>query len=151
MGGHESLYLLVLLLLEQLLYHLNVTVLGIPHQNQVSCQALLHSTLGVLADPLEVGTDLDRATTADSFSTITICRHILGKLKLENWKNKEIFMYTGMLITSSVIDIRLKAWMAASCTDKVVAGCLMHFCMVVLIAGSAASMASPMFPTTFIE
>lgn len=55
------------------------------------------------------------------------------------------------LVTSSVTDMRLKAWMAASCTDKVVAGCLMHLSRVVLIAGSVASIASPMLPTTWTE
>lgn len=56
-----------------------------------------------------------------------------------------------MLVTSSVTDMRLKAWMAASCTDSVVAGCLMHFISVVLIAASAASIASPMLPTTWMK
>lgn len=62
-GGHKGLDLHVLLLLEQLLHHLHVTVLGISHQNKVSCQALLHSALGVLADPLKVRTNLNRKTT----------------------------------------------------------------------------------------
>lgn len=56
-----------------------------------------------------------------------------------------------MLVTSSVTDMRLKAWMAASCTDSVVAGCLMHFISVVLMAASAASIASPMLPTTWMK
>lgn len=60
MGGHKGLDLCVLLLINQLLHHLNVTVLGILHQNQVRCQALLYSTLGVLADPLKIRTNLDR-------------------------------------------------------------------------------------------
>lgn len=68
MGGHKGLDLHVLLLLKQLLHHLNVTVLGIPHQDQVSCQALLHSTLGVLADPLEVRASLDRKATTTCLS-----------------------------------------------------------------------------------
>lgn len=59
MGGHEGLDLCVLLLLKHLLEHLNVTVFRISHQDQVGCQALLHSALGVLADPLEVSADLD--------------------------------------------------------------------------------------------
>lgn len=59
-GGHKRLNLLILLLVQQLLHHLNVAVLRIPHQDQVSSQALLHSTLGVLADPLEVGANLHR-------------------------------------------------------------------------------------------
>lgn len=62
MGGHKGLDLHILLLLKQLLHHLNVTALGISHQNQVGCQALLHSTLGVLTDPLEIRTNLDRKT-----------------------------------------------------------------------------------------
>lgn len=58
MGGHKGLDLHVLLLPKQLLHHLDVTVLRALHQDQVSCQALLHSTLGVLADPLKVGANL---------------------------------------------------------------------------------------------
>lgn len=53
------------------------------------------------------------------------------------------------LCTSSGTVIRLKAWMAASCTDRLVAGCLMHFVSTVVIAGLAASRASPMLPTTY--
>lgn len=63
MRSHKGLDLCVLLLRDQLLHHLNVTVLGVPHQDQVSGQALLHGTLGVLADPLEVRTNLDSKTT----------------------------------------------------------------------------------------
>lgn len=70
MGGHKGLDLYVLLLLNQLLHHLNVTVLGIPHQDQVSCQALLHSTLGVLADPLKVSANLDRKKQRNFFSPL---------------------------------------------------------------------------------
>lgn len=58
MGGHKGLDLHVLLLPKQLLHHLDVAVLRALHQDQVSCQALLHSTLGVLADPLKVGANL---------------------------------------------------------------------------------------------
>lgn len=81
MGSHKGLDLHVLLLRKQLLHHLNVTVLGIPHQDQVSCQALLHSTLGVLADPLEVGASLDRKATAAYLSLYFEKLHII---KLEN-------------------------------------------------------------------
>lgn len=62
-GGNKGLDLHVLLLIQQLLHYLDVSILGISHQDQVSCQALLHSTLGVLADPLEVRANLDRKTT----------------------------------------------------------------------------------------
>lgn len=57
----------------------------------------------------------------------------------------------GLLFTSSVTGIRLKAWMAASCTASVVAGCLMHFVSTVLMLGLAASSASPMLPTTWMR
>lgn len=62
MRGHKSFDLHVLLLIEQLLHNLKVTFLWISHQNKVSCQALLHRTLGVLANSLEVGANLDRRT-----------------------------------------------------------------------------------------
>lgn len=57
-GGHKGLDLHILLLLQQLLQHLHVAVLRVLHQHQVSCQAFLHSTLGVQADPLKVGANL---------------------------------------------------------------------------------------------
>lgn len=53
-----------------------------------------------------------------------------------------------MLLTSSVTDMRLKAWMAASCTASVVAGCLMHLTSVFFMEGSTASSTSPMLPAT---
>lgn len=58
--GYEGLDLHVLFLLEQLLHHLDVTVFGVFHQNEVGCQALLHSTFGILGDPLEVSANLNR-------------------------------------------------------------------------------------------
>ena len=64
MRRHKGLDLLVLFLLEQLLDHLQVTGLGIPHQYQVGGQAFLHCTLGVCGDPLEVGTHLYGNTEA---------------------------------------------------------------------------------------
>lgn len=57
----------------------------------------------------------------------------------------------GGVVTSSVTDMRLKAWMAASCTESVVAGCLMHLTRVVFISACAASIASPMLPITWME
>ena len=64
--GHKGLDLLVLFLLEQLLDHLQVTGLGILHQCQVGSQALLHCSLGIRADPLEVGAHLHGNTKAQS-------------------------------------------------------------------------------------
>lgn len=61
-GGHKGLDLHILLLLQQLLQHLHVAVLRVLHQHQVSCQALLHSPLGVQADPLKVGANLGNET-----------------------------------------------------------------------------------------
>lgn len=68
MRGHKGLDLYVLLLVKQFLHNLNVTVLGIPHQDQVSCQPFLHSTLGVLANPLEISANLERKTTVTCLS-----------------------------------------------------------------------------------
>lgn len=147
MGGHKGFDLCVLLLLQQLLHHLDVTVLGVSHQDQVSCQALLHGTLGILADSLEVRANLDRKLKATCGSVYLQVIYTSRKLRysiVSLWKGG------GTTVTSSVTVMRLKAWMAASCTDRVVAGCLMHFTRVVLIAGSTASIASPMLPTTWM-
>lgn len=54
----------------------------------------------------------------------------------------------GLLFTSSITDMRLNAWMAASCTDSVVAGCLMHLTSVFFMEGLTASSTSPMLPAT---
>lgn len=62
-GRHKGLDLRILLLCEQLPQHVNVTVCWVPHQNQVSSQALLDSTLGVLGDSLKVGANLDGKAT----------------------------------------------------------------------------------------
>lgn len=68
-GRHKGLDLRILLLCEQLLQHLDVTVGWVPHQDQVSSQALLYSTLVVLGDPLEVRANLDRKATGTCWST----------------------------------------------------------------------------------
>lgn len=62
-GGHKGFDLHVLLLLQQLLQHVHVAVLGVLHQHQVSCQAFLHDPFGVQADPLEVGANLRKETS----------------------------------------------------------------------------------------
>lgn len=147
MGGHKGLDLHVLLLPKQLLHHLNVTVRGVPHQNQVGCQALLDGTLGILTDPLEVRANLDGKNNCK----LLCCFKIVIVNSTVKWERDKIKLARQQIIlcvTSSVMDMRLKACMAASCTDNVVAGCLMHFSRVALIAGSAASMASPMLPIT---
>lgn len=54
----------------------------------------------------------------------------------------------AVVLTSSVTDMRLNAWMAASCTDSVVAGCLMHLTSVFCMEGLTASSTSPMLPAT---
>lgn len=61
-GGHKGLDLHILLLLQQFLQHLHVAVLRVLHQHQVSCQAFLHSPLGVQADPLKIGANLGNET-----------------------------------------------------------------------------------------
>lgn len=53
-GAHKGLDLFILLLLQHLGHHVKVAVHRVLHQDQVGGQALLDSTFGVLADPLEV-------------------------------------------------------------------------------------------------
>lgn len=53
-GAYKGLDLFILLLLQYVADHVKVTVHRVLHQYQVGSQALLHSTFGVLAHPLEV-------------------------------------------------------------------------------------------------
>lgn len=131
-GAHKGLDLFVLLLLQHLVHHVKVAVHGVLHQDQVGGQALLHSTFGVLADPLEVVASL--STKNQSKGLQQFCTHPVD--------------WYGLLFTSSVTDMRLNAWMAASCTDSVVAGCLMHLTSVLFMEGLTASRTSPMLPAT---
>lgn len=101
-GRHKGLDLRILLLCEQLLKHLDVTVGWVPHQDQVRSQALLYSTLVVLGDPLEVRANLDRKATGN----VLVNRKAFS-IKMVT----EIVFFSegGMLHTSSVTVMRLKA------------------------------------------
>lgn len=58
MGSHEGLDLHVLVLSEDLLQHLKVTCLRVPHYDEVGSQPLLNSTLTILGYSLDVGAHL---------------------------------------------------------------------------------------------
>lgn len=84
MGCDEGLELYILLLTDQLLHHLDVTVLVVLHQHQVGRQTLLHGSFRILADPLEVSTDLERThkTQVQLMLVQGIPRIIVGFRKL---------------------------------------------------------------------
>lgn len=79
-GAYKGLDLFILLLLQYLADHVKVTVHRILHQYQVGSQALLHSTFGVLAHPLEVVASLHMKSQSKGltlFST-TVKLHLKG-------------------------------------------------------------------------
>lgn len=94
--AHKGLDLHVLLLLQHLLHHLDVAVLRVPHQDQVRCQALLHGTFGVLADPLEVRANLERKTTATLFVSVETLKNMKLGIKdtVHLWREMVLFLST---------------------------------------------------------